>query len=183
MTEIIQTPLCKLHAIGSLSTLETVVSKGIPLNSCMNNNVNLLQMNSLLLIYVSRALCVLMRYHNWILQIWFASFISKCPRATQMPLDFWTVVHRKSRGEAAVCISHGASRPRFSWDGKIACHMSLLLKQRGRKSLSINSSCHHWPLQVLFVLFPQPYFPFFNGCFIIIFFFLFVWLCKDASPD
>lgn len=60
----------------------------------MNNNVDLLEMNFHLL-YLSHFLCILMNSHNWILQI-LPFNISKSPKATQLPLDFWTMVHRKA---------------------------------------------------------------------------------------
>ena len=71
--------------------------------------------------------------HNWILQIWIGSCISRSPTAAAVPLDFWTAVHTESRGEAAICISHGASRPRRCRERERECHMSLRLAVEGKK--------------------------------------------------
>ena len=75
---------------------------------------------------------------------------------------------QEGRGEAAICISHGASLPHCCWGGERGGHMTLLLAVYGTKmdwkenSQSIITGCHHRLLKFLFFSFCCPlYFPIF----------------------
>lgn len=106
----------------------------IPSNSLLYNNVNTLQI-SLLLLYPCQA--SLVRSRSRVLQIWIALFLfPKVPKQPGCPLTSEPRFTGKAGGEAAICIPHGASRPRRCRDGERTERHTSLPLTNGRKEIN-----------------------------------------------
>lgn len=117
-------------------------------------------------------------------------------KSRSSPTAPWLLNHgsQESRGEATICLSHGASRPRSCWERVRMPHEFTSSGGRRENELkdswSINTGCHRRPLKVclrLFLLlsiFSHLFASLLSLPFFLLFFFFFAkgWPCMAPGP-